>query len=416
MADDPAMVLEDWIQQESNLAEELAHLSEEMEAKQREIDKMNHIIVKKEEKGQNFVKHNGALVKDPHEDTNRKVIIGCYDQIDSLLEEKIKLNDKRCTLLDREVKKLDKSINEITKQSQAPAVFKDLPNLITQKNLNVAPASATTTGYNTPLGPLSNHTSSNRTNMGLQLQQALAHGMVPPNAQQVLAMQQMRNLRLTQSMLSTNTPSNLSRQAREMSATSDSKRRRPNKSLGPMPPPSTGPRQSSLGPSTPKVNTPSGSRQGSVGPRLANKPVANKKVAPHHQHQQSLRKSLHKTSKKRRSMLASGNRASPSTTNGSEDEESAISDASRSESEDRSIIGRDGGNEEEGMDDEDADDTLYCFCNKPSYGNMVACDNVLCKHQWFHWTCVGLTQEPRGEWLCSECAALPKSKIKKAAN
>lgn len=44
----------------------------------------------------------------------------------------------------------------------------------------------------------------------------------------------------------------------------------------------------------------------------------------------------------------------------------------------------------------------YCFCNGPSFGRMVACDNEKCLRQWFHFKCVGLTQEPNGLWFCSK--------------
>lgn len=45
---------------------------------------------------------------------------------------------------------------------------------------------------------------------------------------------------------------------------------------------------------------------------------------------------------------------------------------------------------------------------------MVACDNDDCPYQWFHWTCVGLKAEPKGDWLCPHCSALPSDKIVKA--
>lgn len=43
----------------------------------------------------------------------------------------------------------------------------------------------------------------------------------------------------------------------------------------------------------------------------------------------------------------------------------------------------------------------YCFCNGPSFGRMVACEYSKCPHEWFHFKCVGLTSEPKGEWFCS---------------
>ena len=48
---------------------------------------------------------------------------------------------------------------------------------------------------------------------------------------------------------------------------------------------------------------------------------------------------------------------------------------------------------------------VYCFCNYISYGNMIKCDNPLCKREWFHFHCVGLRNQPKGKWFCSEKCA-----------
>ncbi|XAR48889.1 hypothetical protein NMG60_11031865 [Bertholletia excelsa] len=52
----------------------------------------------------------------------------------------------------------------------------------------------------------------------------------------------------------------------------------------------------------------------------------------------------------------------------------------------------------------DPNEPTYCFCNQVSYGEMVACDNPDCKIEWFHYGCVGLREQPKGKWYCSECA------------
>ncbi|XP_030975244.1 PHD finger protein ING1 isoform X3 [Quercus lobata] len=62
-----------------------------------------------------------------------------------------------------------------------------------------------------------------------------------------------------------------------------------------------------------------------------------------------------------------------------------------------------------GMDLElpvDPNEPTYCFCNQVSYGEMVACDNNDCKIEWFHFGCVGLKEQPKGKWYCSDCAVL----------
>ncbi|KAK7279140.1 hypothetical protein RJT34_24186 [Clitoria ternatea] len=53
----------------------------------------------------------------------------------------------------------------------------------------------------------------------------------------------------------------------------------------------------------------------------------------------------------------------------------------------------------------DPNEPTYCFCNQVSYGEMVACDNPDCKIEWFHFACVGLKEQPKGKWYCSNCAA-----------
>lgn len=56
----------------------------------------------------------------------------------------------------------------------------------------------------------------------------------------------------------------------------------------------------------------------------------------------------------------------------------------------------------------DPNEPRYCFCNQVSFGNMVACDNPDCKIEWFHYDCVGLKEQPRGKWYCSNCAGMQK--------
>ncbi|KAJ3868190.1 hypothetical protein EV359DRAFT_32814 [Lentinula novae-zelandiae] len=57
-------------------------------------------------------------------------------------------------------------------------------------------------------------------------------------------------------------------------------------------------------------------------------------------------------------------------------------------------------------DDEDDDHKLYCFCQKPSAGDMIACDNNSgCPYEWFHLECVGITEPPpdTAKWYCPHC-------------
>lgn len=64
---------------------------------------------------------------------------------------------------------------------------------------------------------------------------------------------------------------------------------------------------------------------------------------------------------------------------------------------------------------EDADNNLYCFCQRVSFGEMIGCDNDDCKYEWFHWSCVGITSPPKDDeiWYCPDCAPKMEKKKKK---
>ncbi|OJT05402.1 Chromatin modification-related protein YNG2 [Trametes pubescens] len=61
--------------------------------------------------------------------------------------------------------------------------------------------------------------------------------------------------------------------------------------------------------------------------------------------------------------------------------------------------------DEAGEDGADAEDQeLYCYCQKLSYGEMIACDNDGCRYQWFHLSCVNLKPPLPENWYCEECS------------
>lgn len=64
----------------------------------------------------------------------------------------------------------------------------------------------------------------------------------------------------------------------------------------------------------------------------------------------------------------------------------------------------------EGKEDavvEEVDDLqqLYCICHRPSFGDMIACDDGDCPYEWFHLPCVKITPgtRPAGHWYCPQC-------------
>ena len=48
---------------------------------------------------------------------------------------------------------------------------------------------------------------------------------------------------------------------------------------------------------------------------------------------------------------------------------------------------------------------LYCYCKRPSFPPMIACDGLTCKIEWFHYSCVNLTHtpSPNSTWYCPNC-------------
>ncbi|KAK4545858.1 hypothetical protein LTR36_002422 [Oleoguttula mirabilis] len=61
--------------------------------------------------------------------------------------------------------------------------------------------------------------------------------------------------------------------------------------------------------------------------------------------------------------------------------------------------------EESEHDPDDPNEPKYCYCNRGSYGEMVACDNDACPREWFHLGCTELREAPGEDemWYCKEC-------------
>ncbi|KAF5371309.1 hypothetical protein D9758_004193 [Tetrapyrgos nigripes] len=58
----------------------------------------------------------------------------------------------------------------------------------------------------------------------------------------------------------------------------------------------------------------------------------------------------------------------------------------------------------EDLDDVEDDGRLYCFCQEPSHGDMIGCENEeSCPYEWFHLGCVGLDKAPSDAWYCPVC-------------
>lgn len=49
------------------------------------------------------------------------------------------------------------------------------------------------------------------------------------------------------------------------------------------------------------------------------------------------------------------------------------------------------------------DGRLYCVCQQPESGRMIACENHTCPTEWFHFECVRLKRAPCDKWFCIDC-------------
>lgn len=389
----------------ANIPAEVTHLMEEIQAKDLQIAAFKDEINKRDAQLQKWVRLNGGHVQNPKEEAFSKTISDCYDKCEVLQAAKCGLAEKASLVLERQMKRFDIGIRGLTQTEQFPADWPG-PSLLT--------GSGATTAVSTPLPGAGGSTTP-----GMPLQVVSGNigsaGGAPniANAAQIRLAQQAAS-GTSRSASVGHTPSAPPRAQREGSI-DPSRRKKFNQSISNLPAGPSGLRQSSLGPGTPKANTPNpgaSSRAGSAQPsrpsgvQKSHPPTgAHRKVAP-----PASKKSSHRRppKKDRRRQLAR-DRATPSTNaslSGSDDDDSASptpSSLPRSH--------QDGPGDH--ADDDDGDDeNLYCICQKVSYGEMVGCDNDNCELQWFHYKCVGVTEEPKGEWLCPNCRTLPKNKLK----
>ncbi|KAF1816209.1 hypothetical protein P152DRAFT_454464 [Eremomyces bilateralis CBS 781.70] len=360
------------------------------------------------------------MAKNPKEDAYVKIVYQQYDKAKALQAEKVAFSEKAAALLDRHIKRFDVKVRDLQNDGSIPH-DPQLPSLLRPSPGNlVAPSTSTTnTGANTPLHPLSvNVPAGNIANAAVARMVAQVHLAGGPGGTGAAASVRHASPAGAAGPLHGSHPlahsmsAGAAQRTREMSVGSDTKRRRLNSAV---PTAGSSLRQSSLGPGTPKGSAPA-SRAGSVPasglkkgtPAQTKKPGTSSQLA-------TMRKRLVKGQQKKAQMRRLGLKgASPSTTGVSEDESGT--EASEGSDDTALHVGQHDGAADE-MDEgeeEDGDDTKYCFCQSVSYGDMVACDNANCKYQWFHWGCIGIDKEPVGDWLCPECSKLPPSRIKKA--
>lgn len=389
---DPAGVLEEWINRVANMPNEIAFMQEEIEHKDTLMLDCTKVIKSHDKKIQDWIKANGSGVPNPKEDGMRKIIQENYDRVEILSAEKIALAAKTQQIIDKHVRNLDVHIKAL-QDSGIVDFGPELPSLLKPQNQN--PLLNTARAEAAAQLPLSNNPNS------ATIMHTRQPNQYPQKAPAIAQIRQSSGLPTQHSAPATPAAAALQNRqahAREASLGPTSKRQKTGPGgLGTLPGPSGLARHSSMTPSTQRAGTPV-SRAGSAGPRSSQKATAHKKVAPSGSRQSGNLRKAGKMLKTGSSRLKRANKNSPPSTVDSD------ADSGSGDEEDEAVTPSvDRGDDDVLDDDEGSDDKKYCICHNVSHGDMVACDNDSCPNEWFHWECVGLKSEPIGTWICPDC-------------
>ncbi|KAI0203746.1 inhibitor of growth proteins N-terminal histone-binding-domain-containing protein [Astrocystis sublimbata] len=440
-AQDPVVILEEFIHRMANLPEEVRFIQDEIADKDRSYHECIKSIEESDNKIQRFIRSNGSHHHNPREAQLRLTMNENYTRAEKLAEEKVALSLRAKNLYDKHLRYLDLQIKQLTDRGEPGFTDPDeIPSLIrpsaaNNSNTSVRVLSVTTTSQ--PLNPI--------------------HNTTTPAAVARLATSQARAAQ-TQAHISSSAPTSpaasmiLNRGHRESSAGPGSgvPKRGPRTAagIGNIPANSSGlARHASIGPGTPKAGTPGGpSRAGSAGPKgvikassttsrkgtpsgpARKRPPTSKstlsrvkragqpKGSPASTADSELSDADSAPSSRRGSRAGSGTPV-PSHSGSQKQQKPTAPDADKDEEmadrddEDEDVSNSDGVS---GIDDdEDEEGKRYCLCQAVSYGDMVACDNPSCPFEWFHWSCVGLKSEPEGRWYCPTCSAERAESLKK---
>lgn len=83
----------------ANLPAEIAHLLEEIQAKDRTVEECRNIITARDSSIQKFLKANGASQSNPKEDAYVKNIIANFEKAENVQQEKIALAERSTHLV-----------------------------------------------------------------------------------------------------------------------------------------------------------------------------------------------------------------------------------------------------------------------------------------------------------------------------
>ncbi|RWA10484.1 hypothetical protein EKO27_g4622 [Xylaria grammica] len=437
-AQDPAVILEEFIHRMANLPEEVRFIQDEIADKDRSYHECSKTIEECDNKIQRWIRSNGSHQNNPREAQLRETIRDNYIRAEKLADEKVALSQRAQHLYDKHLRHLDLQIKQLSDRGEPGFTDPDeIPSLIrpsAANNSNTSVRVLSVTTSSTPLNPILNNASPTATrlsNSQARAAQSQAHISSSAPASPAASMILNRNHRESSAGPGSGVPKRGPRTA---------------SGIGNLPANSSGlARHSSLGPGTPKAGTPgTSSRAGSAGPKgvtkassigtgrkgtpgvvVRKKPPNSKstlsrvkragqpKGSPASTADSELSDAESAPSSHRGSRAGSGTPGSNHSVHiknkGSVDIEKDEEMADRDDDED--VSGSDGVS---GIDDdEDEEGKRYCLCQAVSYGDMVACDNPSCPFEWFHWSCVGLKSEPEGRWYCPTCSVERAEGLKK---
>lgn len=413
---DCATVLEQFIHDSANLPAEVNYMMEELEALDKEASRVLASARRSAAALEKQVKNDGSLSAHPKE---AELIAQHRRDLDTAIEKqkkKLQCAEKALVTDSRHTRRFDSKLRSLYETGQIEDHEGYLSGLFArmgdyQKSQPDAPAG------NLPLQAASaNALNTAAVRANSQVAPTIRQP-VPRQIQQIATAvsQPQRNSAPTTPAIQPQKQS----QEREQSLGADSKRRKLNMTTTGinLPAQASSLRQGSLGPGTPKAGTPTGSRAGSIprttGPaKKAIAGVINKK-APHqkvnqlkNKHIKHVRLSQSGRKTKSGSPAVRGGRAG---TEASEDSVLSSAEASDTDtSQARRKRNKKATHHPEPQtaseEEDEGDDKRYCYCNQPSYGEMVGCENENCPREWFHLSCLSLKQAPEDEeWYCPEC-------------
>ncbi|KAI0972632.1 inhibitor of growth proteins N-terminal histone-binding-domain-containing protein [Xylaria arbuscula] len=416
-AQDPAVILEEFIHRMSNLPEEVRFIQDEIAHKDRSYHECIKTVEECDNKIQRWIRSNGSHQNNPRESQLRESIRDNYMRAERLADEKVALAQRAQSLYDKHLRHLDLQIKLLSDRGEPGFTDPDeIPSLIrpsAANNSNTSVRVLSVTTSSTPLNPILNNatpTAVRLSNSQARVAQSQAHISSSAPTSPAASMILNRNHRESSAGPGSGVPKRGPRTA---------------SGIGNLPANSSGlARHSSIGPGTPKPGTPgASSRAGSAGPKGVTKASSignGRKGTPG-----AVARKKPPTSKSTLSRVkrAGQSKGSPASTGDSElsDADSAPSSRLSVEADkDEEMADRDDDEDVSGSDgvsgiddDEDEEGKRYCLCQAVSYGDMVACDNPSCPFEWFHWSCVGLKSEPEGRWYCPTCSAERAESLKK---